>query len=221
MHITYQCNIMSIFDFHVTDTNLEQSDIDRLVVASRYYKCTVEQQRILKEIALMGQAVIEQEGVHKEAEVIAFLSSSPFIVSNDFGLICDPLYREIRVNNNKIFIEGSNTRFYEILRVMDDQYTLDEVSFKNQSTCRFFFYWTQHGKPDDLQFLYSELREVLDLKKGNYKAFVHHERVLLTIKNELHSIGIKLAYAKYPEGTTRAKGVVMQIDTTNENFSNL
>ena len=211
---------MSIFEFHVTDRNLEQSDIDRLEVAARYYKCTVEQQRILKDIALAGETVVEQEGVRKGAEIIEFLSSAPFIVSNDFGLVCDPLYNGIRVVNNKIFITGSDTRFYGILRSMDEQYKLDEVSFKNQTTCRFFFYWTKQGRPDKIVLLYDDLRQVLNLKKGNYKAFVHHERVLSTIKNELNSIGINLSYAKYPEDAIRAKGVILRIESSNEKFQN-
>lgn len=203
---------MYIFEFHLTERNLENAHIDGLLVAARYYRCTVELQRILKDIAVSGESVVNQEGVRKGAEIIEALSSAPFVVSNDFDIICEPLYSEIRTVNNQIIVKGSKARFFDILRELNGKHDLPEVTFKNQSTCRFFYYWISQGRPSEIKLLYKELREVLDLKKANYKAYVHYQRVLSTVKSELEKAGVSIEFEKYPKDEARASGVLVQIN---------
>ena len=202
---------MHIFEFHITGKDLNNPEIDDLTVASRLFRCSNQLQGILKEIALVGKAVIKQEGVKKGTQIIEALSSSPFIVANDFNFRCVPLFSSIISKQDTVEIIGSDSLFYGRLKKILTAFTLPEVEFKNQSSSRFFFYWIREGKPGEVKLLYSELRDLLNLKKKNYKSFDHYKRVLSTIKGDLEKYGYNMMFSKYPEGGLRASGALIHV----------
>ncbi|MEP2469935.1 hypothetical protein [Ekhidna sp.] len=202
---------MSIFEFHIAERNLETAELSELEIASRLFRCTTEIQIILKEIAVSGKAVITQEGVRKGAEIIEALSSAPFIVKNDFNILCEPLFMKIESHGNTLTIIGTKSNFYRTLGKMLGAYELPNVFLKNQSTCRFYFYWLKDGRSDKIKLVYKELRDLLDLKKDNYKAFVHYKRVLTTIQKELKGVGVEMSFTKYPINEERSSGVEIEV----------
>lgn len=199
---------MDIFGFQIAGMLNENEDLNEIDVIAMLLKCDMPLQSLLIDMARNGSGVIKQIGVNKKEEVLESISKAPFVLYNDFEMMAKPLFSKLESNGERIVVTASDSLFFTEIAKLSKKYKLDQtVSFRNRSSCRFYAYWITTGMIEELELRYRELREVFELDKKNYTAFVHYERVLKTVAKELLRNGIRMLVEKYPSGQKRSEGV--------------